>query len=198
MNKAEPCDGYTALHTAAQQGHVSVIELLVSKGAMVDARNKEWETPLVKAALKGHEEAAICLLDHGADVNAKDRLGFTPLLCAAQVGHLPVVELLVLRGAGLNLGNFQGVTPLITAAQKGRLTVVEFLILEKSVTVDQLAHDGGTALNQASLYGHLEAVNFLLSVGASVNKTNVWAVFLVWCCPTRSYQGCQAIGEEGG
>ena len=33
MNKAKPCNGSTALHVAAEEGHVPVIELLMSKGA---------------------------------------------------------------------------------------------------------------------------------------------------------------------
>jgi ankyrin repeat protein len=73
-----------------------VIELLISKGASVDARNTHGQTPLHMAAFKGHKEAAIYLLDHGADVNAENNQGSTPLLLSAEEGHLPFVDLLIL------------------------------------------------------------------------------------------------------
>ena len=39
VNKPEPCHGLTALHGAAQGGHVPVMQLLISKGARIDARD---------------------------------------------------------------------------------------------------------------------------------------------------------------
>ena len=42
----KPCNGSTAIHVAAQEDHVPVIELLISKGAMIDARGKLGQTPL--------------------------------------------------------------------------------------------------------------------------------------------------------
>ena len=38
-----PQDGGTPLFMAAHQGHVAVVELLVAKGADMDAANKVWE-----------------------------------------------------------------------------------------------------------------------------------------------------------
>ena len=85
VNNHEPCNGDTALHAAAQEGHAPVIELLISQGARIDVRSKD---ALHQAAGYGHKEAAICLLDYEADFNAKDKEGVTPLFLAAQNGHL--------------------------------------------------------------------------------------------------------------
>jgi ankyrin repeat protein len=39
--------GYTALHYAAENGRIAVIELLLAKGAAVDARSRNDTTPLI-------------------------------------------------------------------------------------------------------------------------------------------------------
>jgi ankyrin repeat protein len=56
---------------------VPVMQLLISKGARTDVRDKLGQTPLYHAAACGQQEAAICLLDHGADVNAAGDQGLS-------------------------------------------------------------------------------------------------------------------------
>jgi ankyrin repeat protein len=53
VNKHEPCNGSTALHVAVQEVHVPVIELLISKGAIVDVRRKDGKTPLHMVGTQG-------------------------------------------------------------------------------------------------------------------------------------------------
>ena len=79
VNKPEPCQGITALHVTAKEGHVQVMELLITKGARVDVRSNDGRTPLYLTIFDGHKEAAIYLLDHGAEVNAAAIDGYTPL-----------------------------------------------------------------------------------------------------------------------
>ena len=55
------------LHLAARQGHESVVQLLLNRGASIDAPDKDNETPLHMAARQGHEPVARLLLDQGAD-----------------------------------------------------------------------------------------------------------------------------------
>ncbi len=40
------CRGMTPLHDAVQNGHIDVVKLLVSRGASVNRRNKDGQTPL--------------------------------------------------------------------------------------------------------------------------------------------------------
>ena len=89
VNKPEPCQGITALHVTAKEGHVQVMELLITKGARVDVRSNDGRTPLYLTIFDGHKEAAIYLLDHGADINAVKNNGFTPLMIAAHQNNLP-------------------------------------------------------------------------------------------------------------
>mgnify|MGYP000480537135 FL=1 len=70
---------WTPLHYAAIRGHKEIAELLIAKGADVNAKNSVGQTPLQFAAGYGHKEIAELLIDNGADVNVKDDDGETPL-----------------------------------------------------------------------------------------------------------------------
>ena len=82
--------GATAMHStplceAAGGGHKEVAELLIERGADVNAWDKRGKTPLHNAAWKGHVEIAKLLITKGADVNAKADKGRTPLDWAEKV-----------------------------------------------------------------------------------------------------------------
>jgi ankyrin repeat protein len=53
VNAKSP-DGSTALHTAAQKGHLAVIDTLLRCGADINCRNRKGETPLY-TAFKGRQ-----------------------------------------------------------------------------------------------------------------------------------------------
>lgn len=72
-------DGYTAIHRAAYNGHVQVIEKLIQFGANVTAKtNDKWQ-PLHCACKWNQVEVASLLLQNGADINAQTQGGQTPL-----------------------------------------------------------------------------------------------------------------------
>ncbi|MDA7510873.1 acyltransferase family protein [Verrucomicrobia bacterium] len=78
LNEQEPMFGATALSMAAYHGNVDAIEILISRGADVNARDRDGSTPLHVAAMWGKTEAARILIENGVDLNAKNRLGETP------------------------------------------------------------------------------------------------------------------------
>ncbi|MFP3027769.1 MAG: ankyrin repeat domain-containing protein [Wolbachia sp.] len=73
----------TPLHIAVRYGHKEVAELLLNKGANVNAIERRKWTPLHTAVRYGHKEVAELLLDRGANVNAVDKTGRTPLSIVA-------------------------------------------------------------------------------------------------------------------
>ena len=69
----------TPLHCAAHNGHLAAVEVLLAKGAEVDARNKNQWTPLHNSAFNGHLATVEVLLAKGAEVDARSLDGKTPL-----------------------------------------------------------------------------------------------------------------------
>jgi ankyrin repeat protein len=59
--------GWTALHYAACGPRPQLLELLIDRGAVVDARSPNGSTPLMLAAQYGSDESVDLLLKHGAD-----------------------------------------------------------------------------------------------------------------------------------
>ena len=91
--------GLSALHLAAEAGHKTVVELLLTKGVAVDIRTESGETALFLAAGKGHKDVLEVLLANGADVNARNRHNYTPLWSARYgLPNKEVIELLEKHG----------------------------------------------------------------------------------------------------
>ena len=70
---------WTPLHIAASRGHKEVAELLIAKGADVNAKDYRGNTPLHATASVGRREVAELLIANSANVNAKNKEGITPL-----------------------------------------------------------------------------------------------------------------------
>ncbi|MCE2416511.1 ankyrin repeat domain-containing protein, partial [Candidatus Poribacteria bacterium] len=95
--------GKTGLHCAAKAGFLKVINLLIEKGATVDATDNDSETPLfeaIRSTIKNGEKqraALEALLIKGADPNVRNRKRQTPLQVAQRMRRADagrIVELL--------------------------------------------------------------------------------------------------------
>jgi Mg2+ and Co2+ transporter CorA len=87
--------GWTALHNAAEKGHLKVVEFLLAAGANVNAELSNGMTALHWAAQNGHEEVVKAILTRpDAKLSVKDSFDRTPMLCAAEQGHRDIVYLL--------------------------------------------------------------------------------------------------------
>ncbi len=64
---------------AARGGHKEIVELLITKGAGVNAKDSRGWTPLHQTTYGGHKEVAELLIAKDADVNARKKNGDTPL-----------------------------------------------------------------------------------------------------------------------
>ncbi|CAL8100802.1 unnamed protein product [Calicophoron daubneyi] len=90
-----PSSRDTALTIAADKGNAKFVNLLLEKGAVVEARNKKGATPLWLASNGGHLEVVQSLIRYNADVNSQDNRKVSCLMAAFRKGHINVVRLLV-------------------------------------------------------------------------------------------------------
>ncbi|KAK6746821.1 hypothetical protein RB195_000214 [Necator americanus] len=90
-----PSSRDTALTIAADKGHERFVDMLVHRGAHIDARNKKGCTALWLACHGGHLETVQTLVRHGADVDLQDNRKMSPLMVAFRKGHVKVVQHMV-------------------------------------------------------------------------------------------------------
>ena len=179
----------TPLHYAAAEGRQEVVELLIARGADLDAKDNVGRTPLGMAALEGKRDVAELLITKGAavtlhvhaalgdlgqveqalakgePVDLRDDHGRTALHDA---GSAAVVELLISKGADVKASNEGGMTPLHYAAARGQSEVAE-LLLEKGADVDALDNWETTPLFRAARGGHESTARLLVDRGAKVD-----------------------------
>uniref|UniRef100_A0A0F7ZCG5 Ankyrin repeat domain-containing protein 27 n=2 Tax=Crotalus adamanteus TaxID=8729 RepID=A0A0F7ZCG5_CROAD len=123
--------GFTPLHVAAIYGQASLIDLLVSKGAVVNATDYHGSTPLHLACQKGYQNVTLLLLHYKSSTEAQDNNGNTALHLACTYGHEDCVKALVyydVHSCKLDIGNEKGDTPLHIAARWGYQGIIEVLL----------------------------------------------------------------------
>ena len=86
--------GWTPLHYAATNGHISIMKVLLDKYAFIDAQSPNGTTPLMMAAMYGSTAAVQLLLDEGADTQMKNEQGLTAIDFAQRANRPDAVRLL--------------------------------------------------------------------------------------------------------
>ena len=163
--------GATTLHEAASGGYNDIVQLLLAKGAPIEATDTHNDTPLHLAAWNGHTSTVELLLSKGASIEAMNEFNNTPLHRAAWNGHTNTVELLLSKGASIKATNKDSLTPLHRAAWNGHTSTVELLLI-KGAPIEAVNNDNYTPLHNAARRGHTSTVELLLSKGASIEATN--------------------------
>jgi ankyrin repeat protein len=95
MNDADP-NGWTALHWAANFGHVDCVKLCIKMGADMNVRVIDGWAPLTLASWTGHFDVVRLLLDAGAIIDATDN--GIPLKYAIEHKDVDSIRLLIDRG----------------------------------------------------------------------------------------------------
>lgn len=158
-SSTKPAPG--ALITAAKDGDMQAVKELLQRGAAVDERDEQDNTPLTEAARAGCVQIMRVLIDKGADINHKNKDGNSAILWCACLNHPDGVSLMIEKGADLNTQNIPGKnTPLILAASYGYADIVRLLI-DNGANLDLQDSSGDTAQTCAESRGQAETAEIL-------------------------------------
>jgi len=128
---------------AARTGNVEAIQLLLSRGGLINAVDPfQEESALMWASAEGHTDAVKALLSAGADPNLKGHVslltdrknadhpsgGFTALMFAARNGHREVVKTLMQGKADPKLTNADGLTATMIAIVNDRFDLAKEML----------------------------------------------------------------------
>lgn len=94
LSSADDLSGNSALHFCSANGHKDMVQLLLSKGACIDALNKCGSTPLHYAALTGQLDVIHALLEGGAKPVVENSLSRTAMDEAITGKHRDVINML--------------------------------------------------------------------------------------------------------
>uniref|UniRef100_A0A8D1BDR6 Ankyrin repeat domain 6 n=1 Tax=Sus scrofa TaxID=9823 RepID=A0A8D1BDR6_PIG len=163
--------GRTALHLAANKGHLSVVQILLKAGCDLDVQDDGDQTALHRATVVGNTEVIAALIQEGCALDRQDKDGNTALHEASWHGFSQSAKLLVKAGANVLAKNKAGNTALHLACQNSHAQSTRVLLLGGS-RADLKNNAGDTCLHVAARYNHLSIIKLLLSAFCSVHEKN--------------------------
>jgi ankyrin repeat protein len=106
-------NGWQPIHLAVQADQRPVVELLLARGASINATATNGLTPLHVAVQQNNPAMAEFLLSRGAKVDMKAKAtGVTPLHIAAGLGKVEVAKVLLAHGASVSIETDEGLNAL--------------------------------------------------------------------------------------
>jgi ankyrin repeat protein len=170
--KAFSRDGDIALVTAARDGTLDLVRLLIDHGAPLTEKAGD-QPALIYAAASGQTAVVRFLLARGAKVDGRSPGGPTALMEAAQSGRTAIVQLLLEKGALVNLRNSVGDTALEEAATFGHTDAMK-LLLDAGADPNIPDREGATPLKYAMAASSVEAIKLLLDHGVDPNARDLF------------------------
>ncbi|XP_048244341.1 serine/threonine-protein phosphatase 6 regulatory ankyrin repeat subunit B-like [Haliotis rufescens] len=151
--------GWTAAMNAADYGHQSVFDLLVSNQAdltLVDT----YGDSLLHLACRGGNTAIVQHVLSPSNINSRGRHGWTAVIQAAVSGHQSVFDLLVSNQADLTLVDTYGDSLLHLACQGGNTAIVQHVLSPSNI--NSTGRYGWTAAMKAAVNGHQSVFDLLV------------------------------------
>ncbi|PWY78237.1 ankyrin [Aspergillus heteromorphus CBS 117.55] len=161
----------TLLHQFAEAGNLCLLNILLSRGAHVNAKAESFVTPLHLAASEGHVDVAQALIDAGADINARDENNETPLYNAISEKRRDMIPCLINSGANIFAGQPLPFEDAIYDNMPEFSTLLIQAIKSAGPDIDTLNEEDCTMLHVAAKAGCVTTVQLLLDNNADPFRT---------------------------
>ena len=149
----------TLLDIAASMNDPNLVNMLVARGAYIEATNSQGITPILTAANQGHIEVIKVLLEGGANLKALKCVGGALAVSAATMNHLEGLAMLFDHlGVSTETMDVDHNTLLHIAARNGYTDMVKMLI-DRKVNIEAMDKLGNTPLHIAALSRHINLAN---------------------------------------
>ncbi|XP_048244335.1 uncharacterized protein LOC124130838 isoform X3 [Haliotis rufescens] len=152
--------GWTAAMKAAEYGHQSVFDLLVSNQADLTLVDTDGDS-LLHLACQGGNTAIVQHVLSPSNINSRGEYGWTAVMQAAVTGHQSVFDLLVSNQADLTLVSTSGDSLLHLACRGGNTAIVQHVLSPSNI--NSRGMHGWTAAMVAAVTGHQSVFDLLVS-----------------------------------
>uniref|UniRef100_A0A4W5RS61 asparaginase n=1 Tax=Hucho hucho TaxID=62062 RepID=A0A4W5RS61_9TELE len=139
-------DGRTPLHIASCEGHLKVVQYLLSQGATVYAKDRYGDTPLRNAVRFRHKEVVKLLRKAGAHFSRDELKNAGSELCSlAASADIDGLEMWHLAGGDLDTPGYNGQTPMEVVMEIFKFLGVHITDVLKWSTHRKCGEEGTTA-----------------------------------------------------
>ena len=168
-------DNRSPLMLAVKGKQIDCLKVLIANNAEIDLANKYGYTALMFAAWYGKLEAVKYLAENGANIEFQTNGGATSLMEAATNAQLDVMRYLIDKGAKVDAQDKYGETALMKAVKRGHdINVINYLI-NHGASISLPNKYGETALQIAKIEGHDEIMEYLKTLGGSIDTEAIVA-----------------------
>ena len=169
-------NGNTVLYHAAEgDNSTEILEILITHGADVNAKNKKNQTTLMITLKTEDIDAINVLLRGGADPNIADTKGHHAVHSKRSPEILQILithhQISISHGADVNVKDIKNRTALVRACEEEKIDAINVL-LRAGADPNIADANGNTMLHHAAEKNSEEILEILIKHGADVNAKN--------------------------
>ena len=177
--------GGTPLNFCALNDNFECARILLKHGAQINSTCENGYFPVHLAAFKGSNKVLNIFFEEGLrlGISKEKLLSFTdadnnkPLHSAVQVNNILAVKLCLINGSKIDeTTDTDNLTPIHVACSQGSLEILVIMLENqpqlKEKVINMKDINQMTPLHKASMFDHVEIVDYLLKNGANINATD--------------------------